>query len=280
MFIKNIDACFFEGFFMSSDDPHSFKVIHLAHIGSHLVEGADEFLIRQKSAVCYRDAYYLKFPVGEAWLMEYGVLVSWDLKADEQQQLCNELKQWFVDAGVEQVSERYSYFLATGVEFQVRHDVVTLNSDDKLVRLALSHAFAQSTKLQVFENRAQQVISKNRSITKELASTGTIKLNRKQLAQLRGVLFDTGSDISLHFNLLDTPEFFWDYPEMEPYYSTLMKYLDLKPRIDILNHKLATIRELLEMLASEQHHKHSAWLEWIIIVLIAIDIVIYFTPKS
>tara|TARA_R110001592_G_scaffold33316_4_gene115622 strand:- start:3333 stop:4130 length:798 start_codon:yes stop_codon:yes gene_type:complete len=264
---------------MSTEASSSYKVIQLAHIGSHLIPNADEFLINQKSAIRYRDAYYLKYPNGEAWLMEYGVLVSWDLKADEQQQLCNDLKVWFVDAGLDQVSERYSYHLNQEAELQIRHDVISLNSEDKLVRLALSHAFAQSTKLQVFEDRAQQVISKNRSITKELAATGTIKLSRKKLAQLRGVLFDTGSDISLHFNLLDTPEFFWDYPEMEPYYSSLMKYLDLKPRIDILNHKLATIRELLDMLASEQHHKHSAWLEWIIIILIAVDIVVYFTPK-
>lgn len=265
---------------MSNVDSSLFKIIHLAHIGSHLKEGAAEYLVSKKSAVRYRDAFYLKYPVGEAWLMQYGVLVSWDMKADEQQQLCNELKEWFVDAGVEQVSERYSYYVSQGADYQVKHDVITLNDSDKLIRLALSHAFAQSTKLQVFEDRAQQVINKNRSITKELASTGTIKLTRKKLAMLRGVLFDTGSDISLHFNLLDTPEFFWDYPEMEPYYALLAKYLDLKPRIDILNHKLATIRELLDMLASEQHHKHAAWLEWIIIILIAVDIVVYFTPKG
>lgn len=264
---------------MSTETHKTYKVIQLAHIGSHLREEADEFLVQQKSAVRYRDAYFLKYPTGEAWLMEYGVLVSWDLKADEQQQLCNELREWFIDGGLDKVSERYSYAISTESEFHVRHDVVVLNSDDKLVRLALSHAFAQSTKLQVFEDRAQQVIGKNRSISKELAATGTIKLSRKKLAQLRGVLFDTSSDISLHFNLLDTPEFFWDYPEMEAYYLALVKYLDLKPRIDILNHKLATIKELLDMLASEQHHKHSAWLEWIIIILIAIDIIIYFTPK-
>ena len=33
-------------------------------------------------------------------------------------------------------------------------------------------------------------------------------LNRKELAKLRGRLFATSSDIILHFNLLDTPEFF------------------------------------------------------------------------
>lgn len=264
---------------MHTDGSIPYKIIQLAHIGSHLIPEADDFLVQQKSAIRFRDAYYLKYPQGEVWLMEYGVLVSWNLTADEQQVLYRELKEWFIDEGVEHVSERYSYIISPDAEFQIRHDAVTINTDDKLVRLALSHAFAQSTKLQVFEDRAQQVISKNRSITKELASTGTIKLSRKNLAKLRGVLFDTGSDISLHFNLLDTPEFFWDYPEVEPYYIALMKYLDLKPRIDILNHKLATIRELLDMLASEQHHKHAAWLEWIIIILIAVDIVVYFTPK-
>mgnify|MGYP001199362488 CR=1 FL=1 len=256
-----------------------YKVIQLAHIGSHLIPQADQFLIQQKSAIRYRDAYYLKFPTGEAWLMEYGILVSWNLTIDEHQLLSKELKDWFLDAGVEQVSERYSYVISDKYDFSIRHDVITLKTDETLVRLALSHAFAQSTKLQVFEARAQKVISDNRSITKDLATKGSIKLSRKKLAKLRGLLFDTGSDISLHFNLLDTPEFFWDYPEMESYYLALMKYLDLKPRIDILNHKLATIRELLDMLASEQHHKHAAWLEWIIIILIAVDIAVYFTPK-
>jgi uncharacterized Rmd1/YagE family protein len=79
----------------------------------------------------------------------------------------------------------------------------------------------------------------------------------------------------LHYGLLDTPEFFWDYPELEEGYLKLAKYLELQPRIDILTRKLDTIQGLLDMLADEQNHKHSAFLEWIIIVLIAVDIVIY-----
>ena len=93
-------------------------------------------------------------------------------------------------------------------------------------------------------------------------------------------LFCTTSDIILHFNLLDTPEFFWDYPEYEPIYQLGSKYLELAPRLEILNQKLDTIQTLLDMLSQEQNHKHSAFLEWIIIVLIAVDILIYFFPKE
>ena len=79
----------------------------------------------------------------------------------------------------------------------------------------------------------------------------------------------------LNFSLLDTPQFFWDYPEVEPLYSMVSRYLDVVSRINVLNRKLETIHELLDMLANEQNHKHSSTLEWIIIILIALEIVIF-----
>lgn len=37
--------------------------------------------------------------------------------------------------------------------------------------------------------------------------------------------------------------------------------------------------ELFEMLAAEQKHQHSAFLEWIIIVLIGIEIILFFVQE-
>jgi uncharacterized Rmd1/YagE family protein len=128
----------------------------------------------------------------------------------------------------------------------------------------------------VFESQVLKVIEDNEYIPRGLATTGHIPLNRKQLAKLRGALFSTRSDIVLNFNLLDTPEFFWEHPELEGIYNLVSRYLDLISRLTLLNKKLDTVSELVQMLADEQNHKHSAALEWIIIVLIAVDILIYF----
>jgi len=251
--------------------------IHIAQLGSFIEkEPGEKLLIEQKSAVRYGDAYLLRYEQGEAWVFSYGVLVCWNLSFDERQALFAELAPVLHDHIARPLSEQYSYVVDLNENFNVHHDHIRLDNDDDLTRLALSHAFAQSEKLAFFEEQAQTLIRRNKFLSKELAQKGRISLTRRDLSKLRGVLFDTSSDITLNFNLLDTPEFFWDYPEVEHYYQRLAGYLDLTSRMTILNRKIETIHALLDMLASEQNHKHSAFLEWIIIVLIAVDIMVYF----
>lgn len=258
-----------------------FLTISINLLGDRLnPELIDTELINARGSVRYRDAFGIKMTLGEAWLFDYGVLVCWNVTEVERQRLCFELGALMLAPADSVATEHYAYCIDPQSPLKIHSDKLTLPVDDPLCRLGLSHAFAQSSKLAFFEDRAQGEINRNRFLSHELAKYGKISLSRRQLAKLRGVLFATSSDISLHFNLLDTPEFFWDYPEQEFYYQALAKYLDLTPRIEILNHRLATIHEMLNMLASEQHHKHSAFLEWVIIVLIALEIMIYFLPKS
>ena len=252
--------------------------ITTALLGRRLSTAAREALVEKLNATRYRDAFLIELKQGEAWLFDYGSLVCWNAAEAERNGLYDRLAEFIEEAITRPAIEHYSYETDGEQRFYIHHDLVHLPCDDKMIRLALSHAFAQSAKLEFFEDQAQRLIQENSYISKQLAASGKIPLSRRELAKLRGVLFDTSSDITLHFNLLDTPEFFWDYPELEEYYTSLAKYLDLAPRIEILNKKLTTIHELLDMLAAEQHHKHSAFLEWIIIILIAVDILIYFLP--
>jgi uncharacterized Rmd1/YagE family protein len=74
--------------------------------------------------------------------------------------------------------------------------------------------------------------------------------------------------------MLDTPEFFWDHPELEQFYRRTMHYLDVAKRVDILNKRLAVVHELFEILSNELKHQHSSRLEWAIILLISFEVVI------
>lgn len=219
-----------------------------------------------------RDAYHLPLQTGEAWLFQYGIVVFWAVSDDEQQLLIKRVTPHLEREATKRSREVFQFTL-NAEQLSIRADHISLPGDDHLLRLSVSHALAQSTQLIVFESMALENIRATAHIPATLAEKGKIPLRRKELAKIRGRLFATKSDIILHYGLLDTPEFFWEYPELEATYMVIARYLDIKPRVDVLSQKLGTIHELLEMLADEQNHQHSSFLEWIIIVLIGFEIV-------
>lgn len=234
-----------------------------------------EELLSSARAVRHREVVVLDLPHGEAMIFSFGAVVFWGVDDDDRRALIQKLKHHVDDARTETEEENYRFELDAGQE-RFHSDTVCLADDNRMHRLAVAHALAQSVKLNQFERQAIRTIEETASIPRSLAESGRINLSRRRTAQMRGNLFLTKSDIILNYDLLDTPEFFWEYPELEATYAMSARYLEIKPRVDVLSKKLETIHELFEMLADEQKHKHSAHLEWIIIWLIAIEIVIFF----
>lgn len=221
----------------------------------------------------YRDAVLVECVGGEAWIFDYGVIVFWGVDEDERM---SQLHRLHLTSDLLSADCQEHFFFSEGVsELKLQRDTISLTGDDPLQRLAISHALAQSIKLNDYEQRAQDTISLYAHLPKTLAETGTIRLSRKDIASIRGRLFSTKSDIFLHYGLLDTPEFFWEYPDYEAAYNATARYLDIRPRVELLSNKLNVIHELFEMLADELKHKHSAFLEWIIIILIAFEIIMF-----
>ncbi len=139
-------------------------------------------------------------------------------------------------------------------------------NQDVLTRLAISHGIAQSVKLGTFENTVRRIFNHTRHIPEDLAKQGRIGLSRKEIRRKMGELFIERNSINLHVDVLDTPEFFWEYSELEPFYAMTANYLDIETRVEVLNHRLDVVQELFEMLGNELNHQHSSRLEWTIIL--------------
>ena len=51
-------------------------------------------------------------------------------------------------------------------------------------------------------------------------------------------------------NMLDVPNFFWDSePTLHPLYSAVREYLEIKPRIQVLNERCRVFLDLAEILS-------------------------------
>jgi uncharacterized Rmd1/YagE family protein len=232
-------------------------------------------ILKDGGSIVYRDALYLQKEFGEIFIFHFGVIVAWGLPGDESKKIINEMKFFAEDPHPEVLIDEFTY---TGKNDQMRihQDHIHLTDGELMEKLAVSYGIAQSLKLTELEMYVQQTIKTTRRIPDNIAATGRSMLTRREIARMRGKLFLVRSDISLNFELLDTPEFFWDFPEVEHVYLATSKYLDVASRIEVLNKKLVIIQELLNMLADERNHKHSARLEWIIIWLIFVEVAYFF----
>jgi uncharacterized Rmd1/YagE family protein len=204
-------------------------------------------------------------------VFNYGAVVHWNVSTEQQAKLHQILLNHAENPLAVIEEENFTFALDCPVT-RIIEDHIEIESSDPILIFSLSQGMAQSIKLASFETNAITTINNTSYIPKSLAENGNIKLSRQKIAKIRGQLFLTKSDIILNYDLLDTPDFFWEYPEYEAFYSITSKYLEIAPRTEVLSKKLETIHELFEMLADEQKHRHSSILEWIIIWLIAFEI--------
>ena len=236
-----------------------------------------DFLGKQMHAARMREVILLNPDEGMyAFVFDYGVCVLCSYDYESEKRLIDILCKYAVNLLEPFIEEELAYQESTEDGIRIRHDLIDIGDVSELVCLSLAHALAQSTKLASFESSIEETIKKTKYIPETLAQKGSIALSRTRLAKERGRVYLEKSHIILQFNLLDTPEFIWEYPELEHYYLALSRYLEITPRATILGNRLEVIQELLEMMADEQKHHHSSMLEWIIIILIAIEIGLFF----
>ncbi len=231
-----------------------------------------EHLSQRYKTTKYKDIIVIELENdGVIIVFMFGVYISWNVDFETTKFFEDFILSMQIESLESALMEKFIYKVES--EFKMNFDKVILNDNSILTKLAISTSLAQNIKLTFFENFIQDTIENNSAIPIVLAKTGKIALSRKEIAKKIGELFLVKSKINLHYDLLDTPEFFWDYPEYELHYEKVARYLDVKARVDVLNKKVEVIQELLDMLSNEQNHRYSSLLEWIIIILIGVEIV-------
>lgn len=228
-------------------------------------------------AQLYRDLIHVQFKEGkenkgDIFYFSYGTFVSWGFTAEEELALLNEIKDFEREPLIKPELDEFTF--THGDMMKIEEDEITLQNKNVLTKLAISHGLAQSVKLTIFEELIQKTISHTKHLPSDLARKGKIFLSRKEISRKMGELFTERNFINLHSEILDIPEFFWEHPELEPFYRRTAHYLDVSKRVEVLNKRLNVVHELFEILSNELNHQHSSRLEWTIIILIVIEVAI------
>ncbi|CAJ0941565.1 unnamed protein product, partial [Mesorhabditis belari] len=220
----------------------------------------------------------------EFYIFEEGVIVFWNVSIEDRVQLLRGLEEFMVDpyessiAGQEQDSMPYGF--TEEPMSKIKFDCFVLSEDlhkalDKgneavLQRLAFSHALAASVKVGVWEELLNLLAETQADVIKEL-KRGKITWGRQEALKRAGQFADLRNVINIECNLLNE-DLYWERDDLQKFYKMTYQHLALDRRITSLNKRLDYCEELVKMVDNNLAHRHASHLEWMIIVLIIIEV--------
>lgn len=212
----------------------------------------------------------------EMAIFEYGSVVFWGNKSLEDVAYMQDWLNIFAKTRYP-TTEMEQFSVTTGTNTHVYGNTITLGAENMATKIAVSYALAQAVKLNQYENQVERTMSELEHLPETLSKTGRISIGKHEALKKTGTLFVVKSQINLHSDLLDTPDYFWDRPDGEAIYLATIKEMDLSMRISNLNKRLDIMKDLYDLLTDHIHNAHSHLLEIIIIVLLCFEIFLSLT---
>ena len=133
---------------------------------------------------------------------------------------------------------------------------------------------AKSVALERIEERIDVVFDEVEGLIANLGK-GKLELPDRDMARLASSILSFKFTSIAHIMVLDKPDSTWDNPEADRLYLTMASLFELNQRYQEIKHKSATLLDMTDVFTGLSHARRAARLEWIIIILIAIEIVIY-----
>lgn len=102
---------------------------------------------------------------------------------------------------------------------------------------------------------------------------GIFKVKDERLGKISSKILRIKFDVVSNLGLLDKPDIAWYYEGAENLYEQLLELFEIKERYERIKSKTEILSNVMEVFSSLMHSKRGTILEWIVIVLIAFEII-------
>lgn len=223
-----------------------------------------------------------KYEVGkeprEIYFFREGTVVMWNIPELELGNVLQFLKDYEDNSYSSEIihaeGEVMSYTYAEkGKRSHLKDgNIVLAPEENEYDKYTFSNSIAQSVKLGIWEASLDLYVDSIEFVTEDLKAGRTIKMTREQVLRKQGELFALRHLINLSSDLLDTPDFYWDRDDLETLYHKTCSNFNISKRTRVMNEKISHCVELVELLSSHLSDKHHVRLEWMIIILIMVEV--------
>jgi len=210
-----------------------------------------------------------------AAITKFGAVIFWNCSDKAREEILSELEN-LPDAQQRNPNVQDELAVHIGGEAdQVTFSAIRLRdlTVEKLKFISL--ALGQSVALERFEIELTEVLRQFEPVVGELRRSGGLLLSKKAVLMHVGFAMQVRSAILANLTLFDAPPEAWESEALAHLDSQLYDYFDLDERLAAINQKVAYLTDANSILTTMLNTQKSERLEWIVIILIAIEIVIF-----
>ncbi|TCK66913.1 putative Rmd1/YagE family protein [Winogradskyella wandonensis] len=256
------------------------KAIALLEAESFDIKGiksrvTDKLLFFDRDELFYqvkKDKYY--------YVLQYGVVCYFNLDNDEVNKIKSQILNTDSSYKLQETEIFETVEVATNQpKFTTSFDTISITDDaPEKIRLIMLN-LSQSVILDAYAKTTETLLEDTRKHTSFLEANGKLDISGKKLKRYIGKVLNIKNKISENLYIFDSPEAAWEDEVLNNLNNSLKKVFDLKERYTIINQQLSIIKENLDLFKDIMFHKESSKLEWIIIILIVIEVIDLFILK-
>jgi required for meiotic nuclear division protein 1 len=206
------------------------------------------------------------------FVSDYGVVVFANMPDVDVSKNLALLRQFSTNPLAEKINDDFEIILKESEQLTFHFDyLVTSRLDDNVVKIAML-IVAQSVALDYFSERAQSLLHEIRRFADEMEQTGSIRISRKNMLRFIGRTLNSKNKIIENLFIFDTPELIWDDEYLDRVHRGMARTFELQPRFREIEYTFKIIEDNLSVFREFFLHRESSMLEWIIIVLICIEV--------
>jgi len=229
----------------------------------------------------YSDSEELFYAIREdryVYVFKYGVVSFWNYEAIDSSAFLQFIEPFCKNHFAENLSDEFIVEPGAG-ENKITHNKIEITSGDQQVLRMIMLNVSQSVALDYYSQQTTQLMEETNYHTQILEKKGRLAISGTKLKKFIGKTLLLKNRIAENLYIFDSPPETWEDERLDKLHTELKRNFELTERFRTVSEGLGIVKENLELFKDILQYRNSVFLEWIIIALIAIEVLNFFLEK-
>ncbi|WP_207533180.1 RMD1 family protein [Desertivirga arenae] len=240
-----------------------------------------QFRVDFKGELYYGDSDELFYKMDTEefiYIFKYGVVCFLNFDAIRISQFLRLITNYCKNRFTEELSEEFD-IETNATENKIGYNTIAIKGiDTEKIRLVMLNV-SQSVALDYYYEQTSTLLEETNQHTQMLENKGRLSISGTKLKKFIGKTLLLKNRIAENLYIFDSPPETWEDEQLNQIDTELKRTFDLQERFRNIQEGLTIIKDNLELFRDLLQYRHSNMLEWIVIILILVEVINLFIEK-